>query len=125
MSLVRSTGTKPELFIRSLLHRMGYRYRLHPTDLPGKPDIVFRQKKKVVFVHGCYWHRHDCKRGNRLPKTKQDFWLPKLSRNAERDIENQSKLASMGWDWHIVWECETAERLEETLATRLRNFLAD
>ena len=105
MSRVRGKDTKPELIVRRLLHGLGYRYRLHARDLPGKPDIVFRGRRKAIYVHGCFWHRHPdpaCKLA-RLPKTRQDFWVPKLEGNRQRDIENQRRLTEMGWEVLVVW----------------------
>lgn len=125
MSRVRAKDTKPELRVRRLLHRLGYRYRLHARDLPGKPDIVFRGRRKAIYVHGCFWHRHPdpaCKLA-RLPKTRQDFWLPKLEGNRRRDIENQRRLTEMGWDYLLVWECEIGSTVSPALQERLRGFL--
>ena len=125
MSRVRGKDTKPELIVRRLLHRLGYRYRLHARDLPGKPDIVFRGGRKAIYVHGCFWHRHPdpaCKLA-RLPKTRQDFWLPKLEGNRRRDIENQRRLTEMGWDCLLVWECEIGRVDQPELTRKLRQFL--
>lgn len=108
MSLVRGKNTKPELLVRSLIHRMGYRFRLHRRDLPGTPDLVFPFHRAVIFVHGCYWHRHSdptCPLA-RLPKSRLDFWLPKLTANAVRDYGNQVKLAAAGWRVLVLWECQ-------------------
>lgn len=123
MSRVRSKDTAPEMVVRRLVHGLGYRYRLHGANLPGKPDLVFASRRKAIFVHGCYWHGHDCKRGQRLPSTRQDYWLPKLRRNRERDARNLSSLGQLGWDVLTVWECETKDR--EALAGRLVEFLGD
>lgn len=111
MALIRSADTKPEMKVRRALHAMGYRYRLHRRDLPGTPDIVFPGRKAVVFVHGCFWHRHpdpDCRLA-RLPKSRQDFWIPKLTRNAERDAEAIAALEATGWRVMVIWECETRD----------------
>ena len=123
MSNIRSKGMKPEMFVRKLVHAMGYRYRLHRKDLPGKPDLVFPSRKKVVFVHGCFWHQHDdpaCKI-TRTPKSNRDYWVPKLERNKDRDREHQIKLEELGWRPFIVWECQLKDK--EVLAGDLSNFL--
>ena len=123
MSRVRSKGSKAEMLVRGLVHGMGYRYRLHASDLPGKPDLVFRPRKKVIFVHGCFWHRHPdpkCKLA-RLPKSKQDFWVPKLEGNRKRDVRTQNRLKDMGWSYLIVWECEVGDK--DALKKRIKNFL--
>lgn len=122
MSRVRGKDTKPELVVRRLIHSMGYRYRLHGSKLPGHPDLIFSKKRKVVFVHGCYWHRHpECRNGGRLPKSKLDFWKPKLEGNRARDLINQDLLREQGWSFLVVWECELRDR--EKLAEKLRTFL--
>ncbi|MDE2937161.1 MAG: very short patch repair endonuclease [Chloroflexota bacterium] len=121
MSRIRSKDTKPELLVRRLVHGMGYRYRLHAKDLPGRPDLVFRSRRKVVFVHGCFWHRHDGCRANRLPKTRREFWRSKLEGNARRDDRNVAALVALGWRVHVVWECETSEM--ERVAGEIRRFL--
>lgn len=123
MSRVRGTDTKPELAVRRLVHSMGYRYRLHSRKLPGIPDMVFPRRRKIIFVHGCYWHRHEGCRNCRLPKTRLDFWVPKLEGNRRRDIENQQKLRELGWDVLVIWECEIKDR--QALTDRLKNFLED
>ena len=121
MSRIRSKDTKPEKSVRSLLHRMGYRFRIHWKALPGCPDIVFTKRKKVVFVHGCLWHGHSgCKRYT-IPKTRPDYWKEKIVKNALRDVENQKKLRAMGWDVLVIWECEI-NRLG-ILTSRLNDFL--
>lgn len=121
MSRIRGKNTKPELSVRRLLHRMGYRYRLHAKDLPGRPDIVFRSRKSVIFVHGCFWHRHEGCRLAYTPKTRKDFWKQKFARNVERDIEVTSALQSMDWKFLILWECETGD--SEKVAEKLSDFL--
>jgi len=104
MSRVRSRDTKPEMRVRRIVHGNGYRYRLHVRALPGNPDIVFPSRQKVIFVHGCFWHRHPgCARS---PKSKLDFWLPKLNANRERDLRNQEMLQKLGWNCLVIWECE-------------------
>lgn len=123
MSLVRGRDTKPEWVVRRLIHGLGYRYRLQARDLPGRPDIVFRKRKKAIFVHGCFWHRHPdpaCKLA-RLPKTRLDFWLPKLEDNRQRDIANVERLMAMGWQVLLVWECELRNR--EQLRNILQRFI--
>src|SRR5690606_35867793 len=109
MRAIRSKHTSPELKVRKLVHSLGYRFRLHRSDLPGKPDLVFPARRKVIFVHGCFWHQHP-KRAcldSRLPKSNLDYWAPKLKRNVKRDKTNLVALRRMGWDAIIIWECET------------------
>lgn len=123
MSKVRSRNTKPEMLVRGLAYKMGYRYRLHRRDLPGSPDLVFPARRKVIFVHGCFWHRHPdptCRLA-RLPKSKLDFWGPKLETNRKRDERNLALLMGLGWDTLEIWECQTKDR--ELLGARIRNFL--
>ena len=123
MSLVRDRDTKPEMAIRRLVHYMGYRYRLHRRDLPGTPDLVFSGRKKAVFVHGCFWHRHPdpaCRLA-RLPKSKLDFWGPKLETNRKRDERNIALLTELGWDVLVIWECQSKNR--EELQIRIKDFL--
>lgn len=120
MRAIRSSNTKPELAVRSLVHRCGFRFRLHRKDLPGKPDMVFPSRKAVIFIHGCFWHMHGCT-SVRVPKSNTNYWNPKLVRNQERDAENVAALEKMGWRVLTVWECEIAD-LEE-LETRIRSFL--
>jgi DNA mismatch endonuclease (patch repair protein) len=124
MAAIRSSGMKPEKIVRSLVHNMGYRYRLHAKDLPGKPDLVFRSRKKVVFVHGCFWHQHSkpsCKDG-RAPKSNLNYWAGKLARNVERDLQNLDDLNTMGWEVLVLWECEILKDLTE-LSGRIHQFL--
>lgn len=111
------------MLVRRLVHSMGYRYRLHAKDLPGKPDLVFRSRRKVIFVHGCFWHRHAdpaCKLA-RLPKSRLDFWKPKLDRNRERDERTLDALEHQGWESLVVWECES--RHIEQLENKINAFL--
>ena len=122
MRAVKSRDTKPEITVRCLLHRMGYRFRLHRKDLPGKPDIVFSTRKKVIFVHGCFWHGHSCKRGKRLPKTNTAYWKSKIKRNVERHSNQLDELVRGGWTGLVLWECELVN--EDALSTRLSNFLS-
>ncbi len=105
MSHIRGKNTKPELALRKLLFSKGLRYRLHPKDLPGKPDIVFRSSRIAIFVNGCFWHQHKGCKDAFIPSTRKDYWLPKLSRNIERDKEAISKLKKMGWKVYVIWEC--------------------
>ena len=107
MSRIRGKNTKPELTLRSLLHRQGFRFRLHGRELPGRPDIVFPRHKAVLFVHGCFWHQHPGCAAARMPKSRLDFWRPKLSGNVERDARKQAELEAMGWAVKVIWECET------------------
>jgi len=123
MSLVRHRDTKPEMVVRRELHRQGYRYRLHVCGLPGKPDMVFPSRRAVVFVHGCFWHRHDdlnCRLA-RLPKSRLDFWLPKLEGNRARDERDIAALEGMGWRVFTAWECQVAKM--DSLLPRLTVFL--
>jgi DNA mismatch endonuclease (patch repair protein) len=105
MALVRSKNTKPEMLVRRLVHGMGYRYRLHQADLPGRPDLVFRSQRKVVFIHGCFWHGHKCKLG-RMPKSRLEYWKPKIKGNKERDARTLRRLRSMRWRALVLWECQ-------------------
>ena len=107
MSRIKNRDTQPELKVRSILHRMGLRFRLHRKDLPGKPDIVLPKFKKVIFVNGCFWHRHDCKNGKHLPKSNVRFWTEKLEGNKKRDKRNIRELEELGWNVVTVWECQT------------------
>ena len=118
----RSKHTKPELVVRRLVHSLVYRFRLHRLDLPGSPDLVFPSRRKVVFVHGCFWHRHAGCRKASTPKTRADFWREKFDRNVERDARDERRLREAGWDMLTVWECETRDAAP--LAGRLAEFLA-
>lgn len=122
MARIRSKNTSLELRVRRIVHGMGFRYRLHDRHLPGKPDLVFRKRRKAIFVHGCFWHRHaGCKR-TRLPKTRLDYWIPKFRGNAERDARNQMALIEAGWQYFVAWECRISD--EEQLRNELREFLS-
>lgn len=123
MRAVKSRDTKPEMIVRRMVHAMGKRYRLHRKDLPGKPDLTFPRLKKIIFVHGCFWHGHDCKRGDRRPKENADYWANKISRNKERDTKAQIALHSMGWNVLIVWECQLKDL--EAMRERLSQFLSE
>lgn len=120
MQAVRSKDTGPELVVRRVLHGMGYRYRLHRADLPGTPDIVLVSRRKVILVHGCFWHGHCCPKG-RLPKSRLDFWRAKIDRNRQRDLSKTEQLEALGWRVLVVWQCETGDL--EVLAARLRDFV--
>ena len=122
MSRVRSRDTKPEMQVRRLVYAMGYRYRLHRRDLPGRPDLVFPGRRKVIFVHGCFWHQHDGCRKASLPQTRREFWAHKLTMNRKRDESNLELLHALGWAVLVVWECET--RTTEALAQCLSDFLS-
>lgn len=123
MRAIRSKNTSPEMLVRRLVHRMGYRYRLHRRDLPGAPDLVFPGRRSVVFVHGCFWHLHPdvaCA-DSRVPESNQDYWRPKLERNRERDRENTQRLEETGWRVLVIWACETGD--EPSLKKKLGRFL--
>lgn len=123
MSLVRDKDTGPERRVRSLIHSMGFRFSLRRNHIPGRPDIVFPSQGKVIFVHGCFWHRHSsvkCRLA-RLPKSRLDFWLPKLEANRIRDMRKQKELRAAGWRFLVVWECEIGHK--ERLKNKLRQFL--
>jgi len=121
MARIRSQDTQPEVTVRRLLFSLGYRYRLHRRDLPGSPDICFPSRKKVVFVHGCFWHRHEGCARTTTPKTRTSYWEDKFRKNVVRDRRNLLDLAALGWDAMVVWECETRDL--ERLAARLARFL--
>lgn len=124
MSRIRSKNMKPEMVVRRLIHSLGYRYRLHRKCLPGKPDLVFGPRRKVIFVHGCFWHQHDdpaCKIA-RLPKSRVDYWQPKLEKNVARDKEHFAALVEAGWDVLVIWECETKDLVQ--LEKVVKAFLA-
>lgn len=122
MSRIKGKDTKPEILVRKWLWTEGYRYRLHYKKLPGKPDIVFPGKKKVIFIHGCFWHRHDCQ-FFKWPATNGEFWKEKINATVERDRRSQDALIILGWEIQTIWECETkADRIED-LRTRILMFL--
>src|SRR5262245_24900911 len=110
MSAVHTVNTGPELVVRRLLHRIGYRYRLHVKALPGRPDLVFPSRRKVIFVHGCFWHGHECNKGH-LPKSRLDYWAPKIAANRLRDANVLRTLGEDGWHALVVWQCETGDLL--------------
>ena len=121
MSRVRATDTKPEMTVRRLVHGMGFRYRLHAGDLPGRPDLVFSARGKIIFVHGCFWHRHGTCKNTRWPKSRLDFWKPKLETNRARDLATQRVLRRLGWKVLVVWECQL-KNLDKT-AEKIKRFL--
>lgn len=124
MSRIRPKDTKPEMIVRRIVHGLGYRYRLHKPDLPGRPDLALTRHKKAIFVHGCFWHRHDdpgCRLA-RLPKSNLDFWEKKLEINKARDAANLAKMDAIGWKSVVVWECNIRDR--EQLKNELSQFLA-
>lgn len=122
MSRIRSKNTQPELTVRRLLWGMGYRYRTHPKNLPGKPDIIFRGRQKAIFVHGCFWHRHSGCAKAYVPRTREEYWLPKFKRTTQRDKNCEEDLRELGWDVLIIWECETKNL--ELLESKLRGFMS-
>lgn len=121
MASISGKNTKPELIVRKLLYSLGYRYRLHYANLPGKPDLVFPGKRKTIFIHGCFWHRHDCKKGNSMPSKNSEFWRKKLADNASRDNRNISELKKLGWEVLVIWECQIKDL--HSLAIKLHSYL--
>ena len=121
MRAVKDRDTKPEMAVRRMVHAMGCRYRLHRKDLPGKPDLVFTSRKKIIFVHGCFWHGHDCARGARVPKSNRDYWETKIKRNMDRDRKARMALLENGWGVLTVWECELKK--SDALRNRIGRFL--
>jgi DNA mismatch endonuclease (patch repair protein) len=121
MSRIRKTDSAPELLARQILHKLGYRFRLYRKNLPGCPDIVLPKHKKIIFVHGCWWHRHNCHLGQRTPKSRTKYWLPKLAANKKRDKENRRKLLKLGWKILVVWECQIKK--PEKLINKISKFL--
>ena len=121
MKAVRGRDTKPEMVVRKLVWRLGGRYRLHVRSLPGSPDLVFHSRRKVIFVHGCFWHRHRCADGRSMPASRVAYWKRKFERNKARDSRDRRRLVRMGWRVLIIWECQT--RSPATLVSRIREFL--
>lgn len=121
MRLVKGRDTGPEMIVRRIAHGLGYRYRLHRKDLPGKPDLVFSGKHKIIFVNGCFWHGHKCKRGAREPKTNASYWRQKIANNMGRDTKNKRKLKQLGWKVLVLWECELKDK--KILENRIKTFL--
>jgi DNA mismatch endonuclease (patch repair protein) len=125
MRRIKSSGTAPEMVVRRLVYRLGYRYRLHSAALPGKPDLVFSGRRKVIFVHGCFWHQHDQCAGGHTPSSNKGYWSPKLARNVQRDRTSLSSLRDAGWHALVIWECETKAWTEAKLATIIQAFLGE
>lgn len=121
MAAIRGKNTRPEMIVRSILHRLGYRFRLHKKDLPGRPDLVLVRHRKIVFVHGCFWHMHQCRYGRVVPATNSEFWESKRLGNVTRDRRNKSALRNLGWNVLVVWECWTRD--PALLSKRLEDFL--
>jgi DNA mismatch endonuclease (patch repair protein) len=123
MAKIRSKNTKPEMLVRRLLHGWGLRYRLHRKDLPGKPDIVLPKWKSVIFVNGCFWHQHpsDTCKASAIPKSRREYWIPKLARTVARDTENIAAIEALGWRVLVLWECQLQD--EDALKERISNFL--
>jgi DNA mismatch endonuclease (patch repair protein) len=120
MAAIRGTNTSPEIAVRRIAHQMSFRFRLHAKELPGKPDLVFPRLRSVIFVHGCFWHQHTCNDGH-MPKTRLDYWKPKLKLNQDRDRRRRSQLRKLGWRVLVIWECQTKD--SERLRGRLKSFL--
>jgi DNA mismatch endonuclease, patch repair protein len=123
MQAVKSKDTSIEMRVRRLLHAQGYRYRLHKRELPGCPDLVFSSRRKVIFIHGCFWHGHPCARGKRVPKSNTDYWTAKISRNKARDAATLVTLRKSGWQALVLWECEMKK--PDALQDRLQSFLGE
>jgi DNA mismatch endonuclease, patch repair protein len=121
MSHIQSKNTKPEIKIRSIVHSLGYRFRLHRNDLPGKPDLIFPRLKKVIFVHGCFWHNHACCNGRVIPQTNVSYWKEKRNKTVNRDRKSLSELNKLGWQVKIIWECQIRKMTD--LESVLRDFL--
>jgi DNA mismatch endonuclease (patch repair protein) len=121
MARIRSTNTKPEMIVRRIVHKLGYRYRLHRRNLPGKPDLVFVSRKKIVLVHGCYWHGHGCTVGGTGAKSNRSYWGPKIVGNQDRDKRNLAALKRLGWRVLVIWECQTRDT--GRVALRITRFL--
>lgn len=122
MRRIKSKGMRPEVVVRSAVHRLGFRFRLHARDLPGKPDLVFRKRKKIIDVRGCFWHQHTRCAEAHIPKTRPEYWIPKLARNRKRDASNCRRLRALGWQVLVVWECETSDLT--ALSGKLFRFLS-
>lgn len=121
MAAVRNADTKPERIVRGIAHRLGYRFRLHRRDIPGSPDLTFPRHRKVIFVHGCFWHQHGCDRAGRLPRVRSSYWQQKLLRNVARDKSTLDALKAAGWEALVLWECELRDK--GTVADKLTSFL--
>lgn len=122
MRAIKSKDSKPELLIRRLIYALGYRYRLHRKELPGCPDLVFSSRQKVIFIHGCFWHGHHCKRGARMPKENSDYWCNKIAKNVQRDKKHLSDLRHIGWDVLVLWECDLKDT--DAVKRKVVRFLA-
>ena len=122
MAAVKSKNTSPELIVRRIVHKLGYRYRLHVAALPGAPDLVLPRLQKVITVNGCFWHKHGCGRC-RIPATRREYWVAKIERNARRDRRNRRRLARLGWQVLVVWECQTTTAHQQRLEAMLTRFL--
>lgn len=125
MSRVINTGTRPELFIRKLVWGLGYHYRLNVLDIPGKPDIAFKKRKKAIFVNGCFWHRHPNCALTRTPKSRVDFWEDKFAKTQQRDQNNYKRLENMDWKYLIIWECEIKKSNIPSLTKKIKDFMED
>ncbi len=123
MRAVKSADTRPEMFVRRMIHALGFRYRLHRRDMPGSPDLAFPARRKAIFVHGCFWHGHDCKRGARQPKANAEYWSAKIARNRARDAAAIEALTALGWSSFVIWECETAKSVSAELREGVIDFL--
>ena len=123
MRRIRKRDTSPEMVVRRIAHALGYRFRLHRRDLPGTPDLVFPRLRKAILVHGCFWHQHQGCRLSRQPKSRLDYWLPKLKRNVARDKDGMQKLELLGWQCMVVWECQTGD--ESQMRRVISNFLKE
>jgi DNA mismatch endonuclease, patch repair protein len=123
MSAVRSTNTSPEIFLLSHLRSQGFRFFMHSASLPGKPDFVFPRRRKVILVHGCFWHRHNCKAGRSIPSTRRRFWFSKLEQNRKRDTIQLSELRRLGWRVLIIWQCQLKGRRASTVLSKVAKFL--
>jgi DNA mismatch endonuclease (patch repair protein) len=122
MRAVKGKNTAPELLVRKLIFSLGFRYRLHGSHLPGNPDIFFPKKKKAIFIHGCFWHGHSCKRGNRIPATNNAYWQNKIEKNKLRDKKNLTLLSETGWSTLVIWECDLKNT--STLTNSILAFIA-
>jgi len=125
MQKIGPKHSEPERYVRSLVHRMGYRFRLHRKDLPGTPDMVFPKYRKVIFVHGCFWHGHKGCKKSKLPETNTAFWKEKISKNIKRDYSNYNDLKSLGWDYLVLWQCQIKKKKIGCLEKKIVSFLTE
>ncbi len=124
MRRIKGKNTRPEVLVRALLRELGYPgYRLHRQDLPSRPDVAFIGRRKAIFVHGCFWHGHDCRKGLRRPKSNADYWVPKIEHNRQRDTKALIELERLGWDVNIIWECDLAPKKRPELRAKLLEFM--